>query len=119
MPHMEMSKLAIKHDLMYSGTPTLPKNFNSFNLKIATAVAAEKCPFHTVPVDRSFEHQNRSLRKSQELSRDVRYSSVTIVQAKIVVVKDRLILTILRKSHTSYHPRCLMTALLLVMSRSF
>ena len=81
-----MSKQAIKHDSMYSGPPTLLKNFNSFNLKLATAEAAEKCPFHTVPVDRSFEHQNRSFRESQELSRDVRYSTVTIVQAEIVVV---------------------------------
>ena len=91
------------HDLMYSGPPTLPKNFNSLNLKLATAVAAEKCLFHTVPVVGSFEHQNSSFRENQELSRDVRYSTVTIVQAEIVVVKDRLILTILRKFHTSYH----------------
>ena len=101
---------------MYSDPQALPKNFNSFNLKIATSVAAKKCPFHTVPVVRPFEHQNRSFRESQELFRDVRYSTVTIVQAEIVVVKDRLILTILRKSNTSYHPKCLMTTLLLVMS---
>ena len=90
------------HDLMYSGPPTLPKNFNSLNLKLATAVAAEKCLFHTVPVVGSFEHQNSSFRENQELSRDVRYSTVTIVQAEIMVVKDRSILTILRKIHTSY-----------------
>ena len=66
-------------------------------------MAAEKCLFLTVPVVGSFEHQNSSFRENQELSRDVRYSTVTIVQAEIVVVKDRLILTILWKIQTSYH----------------
>ena len=46
----------------------------------------------------------------------MRYSTVTKVQAVIVVVKGRLILTILKKIYTSYHLKCVMTPLLLVIS---
>ena len=60
---------------------------------LAMTVPAENVNFHKVPVVWSNKSQNRYFREEREVSRDMRNFALALVQAEILVVKDKLIFT--------------------------